>query len=499
MVGFRVHYGIMRSFWARIFRQAYAAAAILLCVACQGGPVVNQVSPTATGDAPTPKVTLPPLDTPTPMPTPTLETPAYLRLQPAELKGQQVRFWHALTGDGASRLEALVREFNQKNEWGIQIKSTALGASGPLASAVDQAQPEDIPEVVLAPSEQLMEWQQARSLLVDLNLYLAQKPWGMPETERDGYLPVFWKQDQFPSKDQSGNGPSQIGIPALRTATGLIYNRSFAAELGFTSAPGTPQELLDQACAASKKNNGFINRMGTGGWMLDTSSFSALSWIAAFGADAVPAGPEDAWHFDQPKAVDALRFLRGMQEKGCLWESKQPTPYEYFGDRMALFSTATFQDLALQAGYLNKIASKDEWIFIPFPGMDGKPVLYSYGYSYGLLGSKSPVRQMAAWLFIRWMSQPENQISLATAWYSFPVTKSEQDGMSAKQAVFPWNNILPLETAVRPAPTLASWPLVRRPLEDAFWQLFNLASADQIPQLLPQLDQMSAELIQNQK
>jgi len=472
---------------------------VVLCAACQAGPVKNEASPTPPASTPTLAATLPPIDTATPAFTPTPELPAALKIQPADLKGQQVRFWHSLSGDGAAKLDELVRQFNLSNEWGIQIVMTAQGGSGPLASAVDQAKTEDLPEVVLAPSEQLAEMQQSRSILVDLNLYLAQETWGLVKTELDGYQLVFLKQDQFTAKDKSGSAPEQIGLPALRTATGLIYNRSFASELGFQKPPQNPQELLDQVCAAAKKNNTFQDRMGTGGWMLDTTALSALSWMAVFGADAAPTAQDGPWHFDQPKAVDALRYLRGMQEKGCLWESKHPTPYEYFGDRRALFSTASFQDLVLQAGYMKKIASKDDWTFIPFPGLDGKPVLYTYGYSYGLVGSPSPARQMAAWLFVRWMSKPDNQSRLAMAWVSFPVSEAERNSLSGIKADFPWTTILPLEADARPAPSLATWPLVRRPLEDAFWQLFNLASADQIPQLLPMLDQMSAELIQSQK
>jgi ABC-type glycerol-3-phosphate transport system substrate-binding protein len=282
----------MRALWLHKFWSGLGMAVLLVCTACQGSPiVVRPTSSTGVANTPAPKSTLPPIATPTPEFTPTAELPAYLRVQPADLKGQQVRFWHALTGDSSAQLEELARQFNLHNEWGIQVSLTSQGAAGPLASAVDQAKLEDLPEVVLAPSEQLAEWQQARSLLVDLNLYLDQATWGMPKIERDEFLPVFWQQDQSFAKTGSESIPEQLGIPVLRTATGLIYNRSFARDLGFPTAPQSVQDLLDQACAASKKNNAVMDRLGTGGWMLDTTSLSALSWMAVFGAEAAPASP----------------------------------------------------------------------------------------------------------------------------------------------------------------------------------------------------------------
>ena len=232
---------------------------------------------------------------------------------------------------------------------------------------------------------------------------------------------------------------------------------------------------------------------------------SALSWLAVFGANPAPAKAGGDWNFDQPEGLDALLYLRDMQEKGCLWAPKFPTPYEYFGGRKTLFYMASIQDVLLQAVYQQKIDSQDEWIFIPFPGSDGEAVIFSYGSSYALLRGQDSektggaARQMAAWLFVRWMSQAENQVRLGLVWGSLPVSEGTRAGLNAQKNVFPWNTLLGLESEVRPLPSEPNWRLVRRPLEDAFWHLFNLASADQVTQLLPALDQMAKELIQNQK
>ena len=478
--------------------QALWVLLLLLGTACQPRPTAVVPSPTLEATA-TLAATLPPVFTPTPANTPTAEIPEILRFQPTELKGQKVLFWHPMVGESAVKLEALVKQFNSRNEWGLQVVIAAQGGSGAMAETVAQASSADLPDVVLAPSEQLAAWHQDRKLLEDLNPYILLPEWGLAKAEREAFLPIFWKQDQFRPEDGQDNPVLQLGIPAFRSASGLIYNRTFAAELGFKRAPVTPAELFEQACAAAKLNNRSRDSMGTGGWMIDNSSLSALSWMAAFGADPAPATSAGAWQFDQPNALEAFRYLRGMQEKGCLWVPKHPIPYDYFGDRKALFYSASLQELPLQASYQTKIGSGDDWTMIPFPGVDGKPVAFAYGSSYAVLQAHPASRQMAAWLFVRWMSQAANQAELARAWDSFPVSSAAGLQLKADAGRFPRNLILALEPALRPAPSEASWRLVRRPLEDAFWQLFNLASADQVATLLPALDQMAAEMIQGQK
>jgi len=463
---------------------------LLLVTACQsGGPAVTATIPplaTGTPQIPSSLPTVMPSSTALPTMTPTAPISQELRVTTADLKGVEIRFWHPLAGESAAQMNRLVSQFNMINTWGVRVNIVTPGGDGPLAGAVDQAKPAELPEVILAASEDLAYWNESRSLLVDLNLYLNDPAVGLSNVEREGYLPVFWKQDSA--------GSQQLGLPALRTTTGLIYNRSFATELKFRAPPSTPPELLAQVCAAAKANNQYADRQGTGGWMVDTAAITALSWISAFGASVVPGSPKGDWKFDQAGSVDSFRYLRSMQEKGCLWVPKNPTPQVYFGNRNALVYSATLQDLALQNGYQSKVASKDDWSFIPFPSPDGKGVLYAYGYSYAVLKS-NPKSQMAAWLFVRWMSQPIIQARMASTWISLPVSKAMLAEMASVSDTMPWPLILPLESAVRPAPSLASWRVVRRPLEDAFWQVFNVPTADLIPQILPVLDQMCVDLL----
>jgi ABC-type glycerol-3-phosphate transport system substrate-binding protein len=461
---------------------------ILMLAACQASeiPEPGPATPTPSG----PAATLRPVVTPTPRFTPTAETPAELQVTAADVKGLEVQFWHPLVGAAADTLAEQVRLFNLSNPWGLRVNLRATGSTVLLEEALANPAESGRTDVVLAPSELLAAWDGEDALLADLSVYLEDETWGMEKTERDGYDPRYWNQDRAGSK--------QLGLPALRTAAGLIYNRSFAADLGFSTPPATPQELLTQACASAKDNNRFYPRFGTGGWTLDTSPITALSWLTAFGAQVEPRSADAAWSFDQPEARAALAFLHEMQAGGCVWIPKFPTPYTYFSGRLAFLYTATLQVLAAQQGTMTATEAKDEWTMIPFPARTGKGFVYAYGYSYAVVRSSAggdAAKQMAAWLFVRWMSAKDRLIPLAEAWPSLPVRADVRAALEAKKSSFPWTVILPLVDAARPAPAQPSWRVVRRPLEDAFWQTFHLASEEQLDMVLPMLDALAADLL----
>jgi multiple sugar transport system substrate-binding protein len=483
--------GKLRGMIRRLKSRLAALAGLVLIftlAACQANDPLEltQAAATSTKTAPT----LKPLVSPTPAFTPTTEIPKELTVTAADLEGHEIQFWHPLAGEAAEVLASQVRLFNLSNEWGVRVSLQSTGGTGLLEEAVATAEKSDLPNVVLAPSELLAGWDDADGLMADLTVYLEAETWGLGQAELAGYDSRYWGQDQ--------SGEVQLGLPALRTAAGLIYNRSFAADLGFSEPPATPQELMTQACASAKENNRYYPRYGTGGWMLDTQPIAALSWMSAFGAEVEPQGDDSDWKFNQPEAREALVFLHEMQAAGCVWIPKYPTPYTYMSQRLAFLYTATLQDLVSQQGAMSAANSKDEWALIPFPAKDGKGFVYAYGYSYGVVRSstdESAADQLAAWLFVRWMSAKDRLVSLAAAWPSLPVRADVRAALEARKGSFPWTIILSLDDAARPAPAQSSWRVVRRPLEDAFWQTFHLSSKEQLETVLPMLDSLATDLL----
>jgi len=464
-------------------------AAVLLAACFSAGPApagANQTQQPQPSVSPRPQNT--PARTPTIQPSPTLALPPGLQVDPADLRGVKVTLWQPFVGEMGGLLQRMAEEFNQKNEWGIRAAVVAQGSDGVLAEGINRPGTLGLPQAVLAPSAQLNAWLLA-DRLAPLDPYLAYPLTRLDPKVQDAFSPVFWDQDRLAGR--------QAGIPALRTAYGLLYNRTWAAELGFTSPPLTPAQFRTQACEAAKENNRspFLEKRGTGGWLVSTDPEVTYAWLTAFGLEAVPAEEGQAYHFAQQAGEDALSFLRSMQEDGCLWVGKDPSALQYFSERYALFTSVSLQDLSAEAKLLASVQNPDDWMLIAYPSAAGSPFANAQGYSYGVVKG-SAQDQMAAWLFIRWLSLPENLARLGALYPSLPVSASWQDQPAAAPTAFPWTLILPLEkTRILPMPSLPGWLVARRPLEDAGWQLYNLASRDQIPEILPQLDALIRDLL----
>ncbi len=463
----------------------------MLLVACQGGSDVPQVTtqPTAAERTPRPEIDLP---TGTAAPSPTA-TPDHPVVTAESLRGKAVTFWHPWQGDLDARVKALVDAFNRANAWDIRVTVQPLYSEGALEDALDAAytgDPASLPHVIAGTSAQLAVLGEAGALL-DLNPFIKHPESGFSETEIDAYVPGYWAQDAL----QLPTGEMRLGIPVLRTARVLFYNQTWAQELGYSAPPITTADFKAQSCAAAVANNQsrMLDKFGTGGWMIDSHPLTGLSWFNAFGAELPQAG--QTFTFDSEAAEDAVAYLQDLGANACIWARRSATPQEELARRRALFYTGTLQDLAQQKAVMELHRNSDQWTVIPFPGASGAGHALANGYSLGLMqreGTETD-QQMAAWMFIRWLSEPAQTAQLAEAWPSLPVSEAAAAELSSRSS-FPWNAILSLQERVLPAPTGPQWSLASRVLEDVTWSIFHLPK-EQTGDLLSEADATLREML----
>ncbi len=464
----------------------------LILTACQLPSFQNAApTPTALQTKSTPKPgtfggTQAPIASPSPQ-------PSIIPVASDSLKGVQVNFWHPWTGDTAKQVVALVEQFNQSNLWGIKVNITEQGSAGSLADAVDSslaASAGPLPDLIAAPIDELAAWQASKQTIVNLNGYVSDGQWGLSPADLADFPTVYWNQDRL--ADQ------QLGIPAERSAQVLFYNQTWAQSLGFNNPPATPDEFKAQVCAAAQANikDSPWQNNGTGGWVVDTDPLTLISWIQTFGG-TLPQVENQPYQFNTSQAKDSLTYLRQMFDKGCAWSGKEDLPYDYFSSRQALFFSGPLEDILPLTSTLAQQKSVDHWIILPFPSVTRKPVMVVSGSSYAILKS-SPAQQLAAWLFIRWMIQPDHLASLVEANGSLPVRVSIMDQLTSFNQHYPqWSQVQQWIPAAQPAPRLSSWRKVQPILADAGWQTFRANfTVDQIPQTLLMLDQTIQEVLQ---
>lgn len=442
------------------------------------------VSPTLSTPSQLPVGTRTPLTSITPTATSTQAAPTAVNA--SALRGVSIQVWHAFAGGSAVVFKNQADLFNMVNEWGITVNPTGYGDYPSLFDAVNSAigSGGGAPALVAALPEQTLTWSSSHSV-VDLNPYLGDPVWGLGSSAIADFPPLFWMQDRI-------NG-EQLGVPAQRSAHFLFYNKTWAHELGFDTPPQTAEDFKQQACAANASFRADANPQndGYGGWIVDTNWQTTYSWLLAFGGGVVDG---TAYGFRTDPNLAALQFIKGLFDDHCAWLSTEPTPFDSFAQRSALFVSGDLAEVSMAAESMSRLKNTDDWTLIPFPGTTGK-VLVAYGPSYSVLKS-TPEKQLAAWLFVRWLLSPQNQAQWVEAAGLFPLRTSVLDQIGPYRDGSPqWNAALADLSLAQGVPQLASWSQVRYVLEDGATVIFQMNTPlDQIPSALTEMDSMAQEL-----
>jgi ABC-type glycerol-3-phosphate transport system substrate-binding protein len=450
---------------------------VLVISACTTQVVTDAATPT-----PLPRATENiPVDTPTP-------AVSTLDVDPNDLRGTQISVWHPWFGTEASLLESQIAKFNSENEWGIVVNARGMGNFSELFSQTSAAlEDRSNPQVVVALPEQAFSW---GDKVVDLNTYVNDPVYGLGADDVLDFPPVVWDQENLDGK--------RFGVPAERTSRFLLYNQSWARELGFTTPPATAADFEEQSCAAHRAlgSDEDPDNNALGGWIIDSNPMTPLSWMLAFGGGAQE---ENGYRFLTPGNIAAFKFVKNLQTKGCAWvPSPDLSVYDRFAARQALFATASLEELSGQARAMLAAGNRDEWTILPFPGEE-QTAFALYGSSFVVLDSDD-VNRLASWLFVRWMLSPDNQAGWVKSTDLFPLRTSTMSLLADYAADHPqWAAAVEMLPEGRQAPRLASWRVVRTMLGDGFGDMFDTIrhpdlTEGQVPLILKEMDATVADL-----
>lgn len=453
------------------FRRGIAYLLILLLAACQAVPAQSTAAP---------------LKSITPAASSTPDAGGALGVRKEALKGVTVQVWDPWFGVESSLFDSQVNDFNQTNEWGIIVRSTSQVTYGQLYDNTTSALPMvNKPQLVIALPEHALEWD-ANNDVVDLNPYINDSLYGMSSADTQDFPTVFLTQDSFSGK--------RLGLPAERSARFLLYNASWARQLGFDTPPRTADEFRQQACRAHQFMLTDTTRSNDaqGGWLVDTNSMTALSWLTAFGGGVLEGND---YRFLTPKNIAALTFVKQLYDDGCAWSAQPDTNMpDAFAARKALFMTAGLEELSDYTRSMATAANSDEWTVLSFPG-DVQSGLVIYGSSYVMLTS-TPEQQLASWLFIRWMLAADRQAKWVETTGLLPLRTSSLDLLNDYKNSHPqWAAAVALIPKGQIQPQLASWRKVRVMLGDGFDSMFRVNTpAGRVAEILAIMESTARDL-----
>lgn len=398
------------------------------------------------------------------------------------LEGVTVQYWHVYgEGKPMEGMVALVDEFNKTNEYGITVEALDQGRHSDLEEKMNAAiLSGDLPDVLMAYTNAFADWY-AVDVIADMSSYIDDPDYGLSADEKDALYASAFDAGLMPDG-------ARVAYPLTQSANVLVYNNTWAEEMGFVAPPATAAELKEQLCAGTAFNTDRGGDFaGTGGLVYYPSSTNYLTFLYAFGGNELnEAG--DAYEFNSPEGVAAAMYLNDLRDSGCTFVvDGYPNPEQ--GQRKALVTSSSTAGMPYYAAAFEDANNEDVWSFIGAPGPDGTLAVDAFQQMIGVVNS-TPEKTLASWVFIKWLTNAENQATWISDYSGYLPTQATSaallESYAAENAVWATGAELAAMGPAEPQ-TFPAWSSVRRAIGDAAAQLFQATTEEEVIAILTQL------------
>ncbi len=386
--------------------------------------------------------------------------------------GATITYWYQHSGSNGEAMAKMIADFNATNEWKITVKGEYAGPYNDIYNKMVAAiAAKNPPELVVAYQNQSATYA-VNDALVDMNPYVNDAKWGLGKDLSD-FFEGFINQDvnaQF--------GGKRLGFPPNRSIEVMYVNLDLLKSAGIAAPPKTWDDFAIDSAKVTNKDK------GTYGYALDNLDASHVySFVVSRGGEfARPDGK--GYQLNTPQMKAAMLYFRGLLLQGVA--RKIPKKYDDqtdFGNGVVAFTTGstsglTFYDKAVNA---NKTGPFN-WTVAAIPQLTtvGAPAVDLYGASVSIPRS-TPEKQLAAWLFIKWFSEPKQQAQWTHVSRYFPVRKAAEplikdllDGDARFAAA--WS--LLKTSRLKAEPPYAGYDLVRDAITSAYSKVLDGANID---------------------
>ena len=406
--------------------------ALAACAAPSPTPQPPTAAPTSAPATKPPEATKPPAPTTAatapaatkpPAPTATLRPPA-VTAAPGAIR---INVWHHFSApEQVEMMQRFADEFNAKNPQ-YYVVVTMQGTTGDIGRKVNAAITAGaLPEIATGNPGDVFDWNTSGAV-VALDDYIKDAKDGLTADQLTDMTMKVPNGELF--FDQVGG--KTLGVSPGRSMSVLYYNADMLKAAGFNDPPATWDDF-DKICAAVTKGDNYCFAISSPS--VETSVFA--SWVFSRGGTYVSPDEKKAT-FDDAAGVDSLMWLKNLVSKGWAKTPSTTTRGDQadFGNGKLAF---TFSSSAGLPFYADGVAGRKEgpfqWSIAPYPaGPKGKQIVDFFGPSMAVLKT-TPDKQRGAWLFVKFMLQPQNLVEFGLRLSYFPATKTARDTIVAMDA-----------------------------------------------------------------
>ncbi|HDQ70906.1 MAG TPA: ABC transporter substrate-binding protein [Chloroflexi bacterium] len=347
----------------------------------------------------------------------------YGELENLDPREQIVTFWYQHSGSREELMLSLIDDFNRSNEWGITVQGEYQGSYDELYQKIVAGIPaKQLPSMAVAYQNQAATYA-GQGVLLALDPYIESAKWGYSKEELDDFFPIALAADYLPQFE------ARYGWPPYKSMEVMYYNEDWLSELGYTDSPKTWDEFAEMACAAAEQP--FSGATGEGqsyGYVYSIDASRFATFVFSRGGNIINENGT-GYIFNSPEGYEALTFLKDLVERGCA--SQQTERYgdqSDFGAGRSLFTVSSISGLPYYKSAVDDGAGFS-WSVNPLPHTTPEPRMNIYGASISIFES-TPEEQLASWLFLKWLSEPEQQKTWASSTGYFPTRASAAELLS---------------------------------------------------------------------
>ena len=410
-----------------------------------------------------------------------------ISLENLDPQGQKIVFWYQHTGQREEALQALIADFNQTNRYGIEIRGEYMGRYGDIYNRMNVG----IQSGSLAASLVVAYQNQARAYyqadgIVDITPYMDSPQWGLSPEERSDYAQAFLEQDNL--------GGVQVGFPPNRSMELLYYNVDWLRELGFDEPPATWDDFAAMCRLAQEqpfsKNESPARSLG---FLLDVDASRFAAMVFSRGGELVDS-TGSAYALDSPEVKAVLALIQELARDGAIdIASERDVEVNEFVTGQILFSQDSSSGLPFYKSGIEDSGLDFKWGVTHPPQTGSKPVVDVYGASVSIC-TGAPEKQLAAWLFLKWFTAPQQQARWVRASNYFPVRKSTARELGSYFEENPhYGQAFGMLDYGKSEPTMAGYEQVRRLIQEA---MIGAIEGEDVEQVVAELQRAANQTIE---
>ena len=326
----------------------------------------------------------------------------------ADPTGMGVSFLYPFTRAPEDAFLELVGRFNDTNPWNIQVNSEYAGTWEDLyAYLAEGASCGSLPDAaIMSPVEGVRFGETGYAK--DLEPYIESEEWGFGG-EPDALLTEFIEAH----RELAVSG-GLYSLPFSQSAYVLYYNRELLVRSGFKNPPDTWEEFRNIAGGLHDKGESSVP-------LAYYSSPEILETIGlGFGGDN---GRSGVYHFSGKDMKEALSLIREFHSMDFVkpfldpWDSQSA-----FCDSGAVFAIDSSEALVNYDRTICSVKGGMDWGAVPVPASKAGGDVLCEGISWVIFPSNAS-RELAVWLFISWLTEPEQQVFWSESTLSLPCSE----------------------------------------------------------------------------